>query len=200
MGLADARPMTVAEYLAFERESEGRHEYIDGTVVAKSGGSREHNRIAGNILATLHAQTRRHTRCRPYVTDMRLRVADSGLYAYPDLFVTCGEERTEEDGLMLLDATLLLEVLSPSTETYDRGEKWARYRQLPSLRDYLLISQDRVRVERYERIVDGGKDRWIFTVTDQLDAVLELRCIDSRLALADVYDDVFADSRTETAS
>ena len=189
MGLAAEKLMTVMEYLDFENRSEERHEFIDGEVVAMSGSSRAHNRIAGNIFASLHAQTEESQQCQPYMTDMRLRVANSSLYTYPDVFVTCGEERIEDDDLTLLDATLLVEVLSPSTEAYDRGEKWARYRRLPSLHDYLLVSQDRIRVERYERVQSRGEGdgRWIFTETAELDAVLDLRSIECRLSLADVY-------------
>ena len=195
MGLAAEKLMTVVEYLDFENRSEERHEFIDGEVVAMSGSSRAHNRIAGNIFASLHAQTRKTRRCRPYMTDMRLQVADTGLYTYPDLFVTCGEERIEDGEQTLLDATLLVEILSPSTEAYDRGEKWSRYRRLDSLRDYLLVSQDRIRVERYERVesTDDNGGRWIFTETAALEAELELRSIDCRLSLADIYDDVLID-------
>ena len=188
MGLAARQTMTVPEYLRFEREARVRHEYIDGEVVAMSGGSRAHNRIAGNILASLHGQLRRDRRCRPYLADMRLQVADSGLYTYPDLVVTCGEERLDDDEQTLLDATLVVEVLSPSTEAYDRGEKWARYRRLASLADYLLVGQDQPRVERFTR-GDGGT--WIFSAVHDLDAVLEIDSIGARLSLAEVYDDVF---------
>lgn len=187
MGLAARETMTVDEYLRFERDSRERHEFIDGEVVAMSGASRTHNRIAANLLASLHAQTRRSRRCRPYMADMRLRVADTGLFTYPDLVVTCGEERLEEDDLVLTDATLIVEVLSPSTEVFDRGEKWARYRRLESLAEYLLVSQDQVRVERFVR---GEGDTWIFSETRDLDDVLDLQSIDCRLALADLYDDV----------
>lgn len=190
MALAAESLMTVDEYLAFERESEQRHEFVGGAVVAMGGGSRAHNRIAVNILSSLHAQTRRSGRCRPYMADMRLRVADSGLCTYPDLFVTCGDERTEEDGLVLVDATLIVEVLSPTTEGYDRGEKWARYRRLESLRDYLLVAQDRAQVERFSF---AQKGEWTFTETADLDMVLDLASIGCRLGLSDIYADVFTD-------
>ncbi|MEM8962639.1 MAG: Uma2 family endonuclease [Acidobacteriota bacterium] len=178
--------MTVDEYLAFERSAETRHELIDGVLVAMSGGTRAHNRITGNIFATLHSQTRHHGR-RPYIADMRLRVANTGLFTYPDIVVTCGDEAVEDDGMLLTDATLIVEVLSKSTEAYDRGEKWARYRRLPSLTDYLLVAQDQIRIERFSR-AEG--ETWVFSEASTLDAVIELGTIGSRLALADVYDGI----------
>jgi Uma2 family endonuclease len=145
-----------AEYLAFERGSEERHEYLDGQIVAMTGGTFEHAVIAGNIAGEL----RQALADRPYwvcPADMRIKVEASGRYTYADVVVVCGAPRFEDDRRdSLLNPSALFEVLSPSTESYDRGEKFAHYRTLPSLADYVLVSQKQVLVEHFQRQDDGG--------------------------------------------
>jgi Uma2 family endonuclease len=147
--------LTAAEYLTYERASPVRHEFLDGKLYAMAGASLAHNLIAGNTLASLHGQLRG----KPgtiYPSDMRLKIVRTGLYTYPDISIVCGEPQLEDQhGDTLLNPIVLIEVLSPSTETYDRGKKFQHYRTLSSLREYLLIAQDSYRVEHYIRQPQG---------------------------------------------
>lgn len=196
MALPAATRMTVEEYLAFERASKERHEYVDGEVVAMSGGSRRHDRISINLHLTLSARILRAGRCTPYTSNMRVKVAESGLYTYPDFTVACGEPSFEDDLVdTLVNPALIVEILSPSTQSYDRNEKWARYRSIPTLREYLLVEQDRIHVERYVRQDDGS---WLFSETDDPAAVLDLESVGCPLTLAEIYDGVAATTRTAT--
>lgn len=177
--------LTPEEYLAIERKAEIRSEFLDGEMFAMSGASRHHGRVALSAVASLHNQLKGRT-CEAFAIDMRVRVSATGLYTYPDIVVVCGEAQFEDAEVdTLLNPTLVVEVLSPSTTDYDRGTKFAHYRSLPSLKEYLLLAQDRVHAEHFVR-QDG--DRWLLTETDDRAAVLELVSIGCRLALADAYD------------
>lgn len=179
--------MTEAEYLAFERASDIRHEYLDGHVYAMTGASRAHNLISTYTAASLINQLRGRP-CEVYASDMRVRVSATGLYTYPDVTVVCGNPQFADSALdTLLNPVLVIEVLSPSTESYDRGKKFQHYRQLESLREYVLISQDSLRVERFLRQDDGT---WLLTDAAGLDASLELASVACTLALAEVYEKV----------
>ena len=179
--------MTEAEYLAFERASDIRHEYLDGHVYAMTGASRAHNLISTYTAASLINQLRGRP-CEVYASDMRVRVSATGLYTYPDVTVVYGNPQFADSALdTLLNPVLVIEVLSPSTESYDRGKKFQHYRQLESLREYVLISQDSPRVERFLRQDDGT---WLLTDAAGLDASLELASVACTLALAEVYEKV----------
>jgi Uma2 family endonuclease len=179
--------MTEAEYLEFERASELKHEFIDGEVLAMTGASRAHNLICTTTSFLLYSQLRGRS-CEIYSADMRVKVETTGLYTYPDISVVCGDPQFADDEFdTLLNPTVLIEVLSPSTERYDRGRKFQHYRELPSLREYALIAQDSPRIERYLRQQDGT---WQFSDAKGLEASLELTSIDCALALAEVYEQV----------
>jgi Uma2 family endonuclease len=178
--------MTPEEYLKFERQSEIKHEYFDGEIFAMSGASEAHNIIVLNTGASLHAQLRKRP-CRAYMSDLRVRVPKTSFYTYPDLSVVCGEREFEDDVLdTLLNPTVIIEVLSPSTESYNRGKKFQLYRKLESLKEFLLIAQDSVRVEHYAR----QGEQWILTDFSRLEAVITLPSIDCALVLEDVYENV----------
>lgn len=179
--------LSVEEYLEAERTSEVRHEYYDGEVFAMVGASESHVLIVSNLLATLHAQLRGGP-CRVYANDMRVQVAETGLFTYPDLIVLCEEPRFLEPDRRstLLNPTLIVEVLSESTEAYDRGKKFEHYQALDSLTDYLLVAQDEPRIERFTRR-EGG---WFLTAARELDSVLDLPAIGCKLRLAEVYERV----------
>jgi Uma2 family endonuclease len=183
---------TEASYLAFERASETKHEYYRGEICAMAGASRNHNHIVANTLASIHAQMRNRP-CIVYPGDLRVRVSRTGLYTYPDLSVVCGTPEFEDAELdTLLNPTLIIEVLSPSTAAYDRGEKFQRYRKIETLQEYVLIAQDQHHIERFLRQPDS---EWSLADASGLDTVLELRSIGVKLALADVYEKVvFEDS------
>jgi Uma2 family endonuclease len=173
-----------AEYLAIERASEIKHEYYAGEIFAMGGASREHNRVTFNLAVILGAQLKEKD-CEAFVNDMRVKISKTGLYTYPDLIVTCEHPRFEDDQFdTLLNPQVIIEVLSDSTEKYDRGKKFAHYRRVESLREYVLVSQDRPLVEHYARQDDG---HWLLTVANGLEATVELPTVDCRLRLADVY-------------
>ena len=177
---------TPEEYLALERAAETRSEYIDGLLLAQAGASESHILITVNVSRELSTQLRGRP-CKVYVTDMRVRVAEGGLYAYPDVVVVCGQpEFQDQEFDVLLNPILIVEVLSSSTEGYDRGLKFARYRRRPSLQDYVLVAQDRLSVERYSR----QGEHWVLTEAAKLDDVMDLPSVGCTLALRDVYDKV----------
>lgn len=186
----EPRPrITPEEYLARERQSESKSEYLHGEIFAMTGASRRHNRIVLNTAISLDLQLR-GTGCEVYSTDMRVRVPEMDLYTYPDIAAACGEPRFEDGELdTLLNPILIVEVLSKTTESYDRGMKFSYYRTLPSLSEYLLFSQERVHAEHFVR---EASDRWVLTETDDPTKTLELPSIGCTLALSDVYDRVFS--------
>ncbi|HEX8499921.1 MAG TPA: Uma2 family endonuclease [Pyrinomonadaceae bacterium] len=178
---------TPEEYLALERLSEIRHEFLDGTVYAMAGESPTHSAICFNLAGALHPQLR-ETNCRGFSPNMKVRAGEAGLYAYPDLAVACGEAFFHDrHGDVLLNPVVVFEVLSRSTQTYDRGEKFERYKSIETLRDYVLVSQDRPLLEHFSRQPDGTWSRAELSGTD---AAFTLESINCRLALADVYDRV----------
>ncbi len=178
---------TVERYLAFERESEARHEYLNGQVTVMADASAKHNLIAGNAYASLHSQLRKGP-CTVYPSDMRVKVSRTGLYTYPDISVVCDKPQLEDDHQdILLNPVVIVEVLSPSTESYDRGKKFQHYRTLESLQDYVLISQDSYCIEHYIRQATG---LWLFADATGLEASLELAVIGCTLLLSDVYEKI----------
>ena len=178
---------SAAEYLAFERENPYKSEYYAGEIFALAGASRRHNLITTNVIAALHAQLRGRT-CTVYSSDMRVKVSQTGLYTYPDALVVCGRELFDDrDQDTLLNPAVIFEVLSKSTENYDRGKKFKNYRTLESLQEYVLIAQDSCHVEHYLRQDDS---QWLLSDADELQAVVHLPSVDCVLALADVYDKV----------
>lgn len=183
--------VTPAEYLARERQAHTKSEYLGGCVVAMSGASLPHNRIVFNIAGELHPQLR-DSPCEAFVNDMRVKVSETGDYTYPDVVVACGDVQFEDAEVdTLLTPTVIIEVLSPSTEGYDRGTKWASYRQLPTLQEYLLVAQDRPSVEHYVR-TDRG---WSFDAITDLNATVVLPSIGCELRLCEIYRRVGIDGR-----
>lgn len=171
-------------YLNQEREAAYKSEYIDGQIYAMSGASRQHNRITFNVAGLLYAQLG-SGRCEGFANDMRVRVNDDSLYTYPDVVVACGEARFESAALdTLLNPTLIIEVLSDSTEKFDRGKKFAHYQRIESLREYVLISQDEARIECFTRQAD---ERWMLSKVEALGGVMPLESIACTLPLAEVY-------------
>ena len=174
---------TPAEYLIHEREGATKSEYIAGQIVAMSGASRAHNLITGNLVWLLKVQLRDRP-CEVYPSDMRVKIPTSELYTYPDVSVVCGAPQFEDRYLdTLLNPTLLVAVLSPSTEAYDRGAKFGAYRAVPSLQAYVLVAQDRLLVEHFVR----AGDTWVLTVTTDPAGSVPLPAVGATLALADVY-------------
>jgi Uma2 family endonuclease len=177
--------MSEEEYLDFERESETKHEFLNGYIYAMAGASRKHNLLCVSTTSILYNQLLDKP-CEIYPSDMRVKaVASDKLYTYPDISIVCGEPQLADEKYdILLNPTVIIEVLSPTTEAYDRGKKFQIYRELTSLREYLLISQASARIEHY-LLQDNGK--WELTDARGLEASLELPSIGCTLALADVY-------------
>jgi Uma2 family endonuclease len=185
--------VTTREYLDTERRSEDRHEYLDGFVYLMAGESPAHSRICFDLALIVGMQLR-GTPCEGFSPNMKVRTGEQGLFAYPDLTIVCGEPVFhDERGDVLVNPTVIFEVLSPSTAAYDRGEKSLRYRtQIETLRDFVLIAQDRPHVEHLSRQPDGS---WETHEVSGLDGVLNLDSIGCRVPLADLYSRItFAES------
>ena len=179
------------EYIAYEHkwipdEETVRNEYIHGKLISKSGASFAHNIVTINISTALHKQLN-GSGCEIFANEMRVSSPLTTSYFYPDVGVVCDDPRFEDDVFdILLNPIVIVEVLSPSTEAYDRGEKFSHYRQIESLKEYILVSQDKVNVERYLR----NTDEWILSYYQELDQLLELTSIQCEVSLQEIYDRV----------
>ncbi len=180
--------LSLEDWLEGERAVlEGRSEYLDGEVFAMTGASLDHNTIVMNIGRELSIQLKGHP-CRVCANDMKVLIRSANAGKYPDLVAHCGEPELLDDRRdVLLNPSLIVEVLSDSTKACDRGDKFALYRRIPSLREYLLVSQDRVQVERYRR---GEDSRWTLTDYAGLEDRITLESLDCVLTLAEIYDKV----------
>jgi len=179
--------ITPDEYLQRERRAEFKSEYYRGETFAMAGASAEHNLIVSNCIVNIGSQLKKRP-CRVYPSDLRLKVQATGLFTYPDVTVVCGEPQFEYDrGDVLTNPVLIIEVLSDSTEAYDRGAKFEMYRTIPSLQHYVLIAQDRISVESFTRTTG---DEWILRASQELNGSIRLDTIDCDLSLAEVYDKV----------
>ena len=172
------------EYLAQERQSERKHEYFDGEIFAMSGASPTHVMIVGNVVTALNIQLVGRD-CGVYASDLRVKVSATGLYTYPDVVVICGAPQFDDDqGDTLTNPQVIVEVLSPSTEDYDRGRKFGQYRAIPSFVEYVLIAQEKHHVEHFVRQRDN---RWLLSETNQAEDTIPLDSIGCQIALADIY-------------
>ncbi len=191
--LEPTRRLTVEEYLELEsRSPEVKYEYRDGVIVnmrealAMAGGTVTHCLINANVIAAFNNRLKGGP-CRVYSNDLRVRIPRKTLYTYPDAVVVCGNTESElhkTASATITNPTLIVEVLSPSTELYDRGEKFSLYREIPSLREYVLVSQSSPRVETYFRRDDGG---WSFGPFEGINAVAKLLSLEIDLPLTEVY-------------
>lgn len=208
MGLAQPKTlMTAEEYLAFERVADERHEYWDGEIFAMAGESYNHGVISSNLIVELGIRLKK-SQCRVFSKDMKIRSGSDidlhkslkGFFSYPDVVIVCGERRTHDKAKdVILNPKVVIEVLSPATEKFDRGEKFVRYRDnLPTLTDYVLVAQDYPLIDHFRR---GAEDNgeWILSPFSGLDAIWNLKNLDISIPLADVYDGVEFPSKDETA-
>jgi Uma2 family endonuclease len=186
MGLALKKPKlyTSAEYLEFERQSEVKHELIDGEIFEMAGAVRNHNRISTNVLRLLDNQLLERE-CNVYSSDMRVKITATEKYTYPDIVAVCGkeifEDKTEDT---LINPQLIIEVLSKSTEGYDRGAKFEYYQTIESFTEYVLITQEPFRVEQYVR---KNKNEWTYFEFRKPEDIVKLISIDCELSLQDIY-------------
>lgn len=183
------------EYLKRERQAEYKSEYLNGEIFAMTGASRKHNLITTNLSTTLNQQLK-GTPCEVYSSDMRVNVRFNGLYTYPDVVVVCGEPQFEDGHVdTLLNATVLVEVLSQSTERDDRIAKTTYYRTIDSLTEHLLVAQEEVRLEQCVKQENG---EWLVLYYSSLDNIVDLKSIGCSLALRDVYDKVTIEPPTRS--
>jgi Uma2 family endonuclease len=179
--------LTPEQYLEIERKAEYKSEYFNGEMFAMAGAREAHNLVVTHLLSGLDQQFRARP-CRAYPSDMRVRVGASGSYTYPDVSAVCGDPQFLDDQTdTLLNPALLIEVLSPSTEAYDRGRKFELYKSITSLREYLLVATDRIHADLYTRQADG---RWMLTSADKPEDSLTLESVGAQLNLADLYEKV----------
>lgn len=170
-------------YLERERQSETKHELVHGVAVAMAGGTAKHNAIAGNLIIALGVRLR--GKCLVFPSDQRVHVEATGLFTYPDITVVCGTPRFHPNGRdTLLNPRALVEVLSSSTEAYDRGAKFAHYQSIASLEEYVLVTQTSKRVEHYRRLETG---QWLLSVSEGDDGVLVLSGLGCEIPVAEIY-------------
>jgi Uma2 family endonuclease len=186
------RRYTLEEYLELDRTSEERLEFWDGEVFCMSGGSEAHDEIESNLIAFLKPQLRTRG-CRVFTAEMRIKVPSAPPYRYGDFSALCGEAEFEEIGgvATLVNPQLIVEVLSPSTEAYDRGDKFSHYKSIPTLREYLLVAQHRPHVTHLFKQDDGN---WIHTEANDLDSTLKLGSLGCDLPVSEIYQGVSFDA------
>lgn len=178
--------VTPADYLVAERRAWQKSELVNGRVHARAASNRAHNLIVTNFIAEIGTKLR-HRPCELYACAMRVKVERTEMYAYPDLVALCEEPRLEDDELdTLLNPSVIVEVLSPSTERYDRGEKFAHYRRLDSLQEYVLVAQSIRRIEHFQR----AGDHWVLTEISDPEGELTLPSLGCTIKLSDIYDRV----------
>jgi Uma2 family endonuclease len=183
---------TPEQYLALERKAESKSEYLNGEIFAMSGSSRPHAVITCNVSGELRSLLKDKP-CVAHSPDLRILVRESGLYTYPDIVVICGEPvYTDSHVDAVTNPTVIIEVLSSSTEAYDRGEKFALYRAIETLTDYVLVSQDRSRVDHFVRQPDGD---WLLHAVDRPDDAITLVSLGCRLPLSEIYRNVTFEER-----
>ena len=176
--------LTVAEYLAIERKAEFKSEFFNGEMFAMAGANRLHSFANENLTVRIGMQLK-GTPCRTLSRDQRVRIGRTGLYCYPDLLIVCGPpEYSAEDPDTLVNPRVIVEILSDSTERYDRTTKFEHYQQLPSVMEYVMVSQHQPRCERFTRTADGV---WTFIAFVGMDAKLELTSVPVQVPLADIY-------------
>ncbi|MDQ3688404.1 MAG: Uma2 family endonuclease [Acidobacteriota bacterium] len=179
--------LTPEEYLALEREAEFKSEYVDGVIYAMTGAKYWHVQVVGNITAELVFQLRKRP-CSILPTDMKVRLPDSSKFFYPDVSVVCGEPQFHDERTdVILNPVLIVEVLSKSTASFDRGDKFQAYQTLESLREYILVAQNKPVVEQYVR---QTKEEWTYKAVVGRDSSLLLPSVECTLNLSAVYDKV----------
>lgn len=186
MAVARKKIYTPEEYLALEEHSDIRHEFVSGEIFDMAGSSARHNDIVQNVNFALQSTLRQRTLpCRIYTTDLRLRIKKANTYTYPDLMLICGKlefDAGRQD--VILNPTVIIEVLSPSTSNYDHTRKFAAYRQIPSLEEYIMIDQESVSVERFRR--DQTKF-WVLEALEAITDTLDLKSVDVEIPLSAIY-------------
>jgi Uma2 family endonuclease len=173
--------LTEGQYLAIERAAEFKSEFLNGEMFAMAGGTKQHGRLQGNLYSEIHALLRGSS-CEVYSSDQRVKVSSSGFYTYPDISVVGGD--SDPAGDIILNPVVICEVLSPSTESYDRGLKFQHYRNIESLKDYILVDQNKILIEQFTRQVDN----WTLRDYQRPDEELKIDSISVSISLHRIYD------------
>ncbi len=180
------RKYTVEEYLDLEHTSQVRHEFFNGEIIDMSGGTLNHSAICANLIGELHARLK-GTPCRVFESNLRVRIQIGTLYTYPDLTIICGQpehDPLDKNKTTIINPRVIFEVLSPSTERWDRTDKFRRYRNLPSLEEYVLVSQEYPMVDAYHK---DSADNWSLKPHDSMDKTMLLRSLQLQVPLVDIY-------------
>jgi Uma2 family endonuclease len=178
---------TIEEYLKMENAAFEKHEYYKGEIFAMSGPKVPHNRISGNLFATLH-QKLKGKKCRPYNSNQRIHIVANTLFAYPDISIVCGEDVTlNDDNWNILNPAVIIEILSPSTRNYDRGEKFMLYRDIPILKEYILVDSERMHIEVFRL---NTVHRWELEEYKNVQDRLHMKAINEVIPVAEIYDGV----------
>lgn len=181
------RKLTIEEYLEFEQTSEEKHEYYKGEIFAMSGSKVPHNTIAMNLSGIL-VQKLKGKSCRPYNSDQRIYIPQNSLFTYPDISIICGKAETKDnDDWNILNPTVIIEVLSKSTRDYDMGGKFALYRDIPSLKEYILVDSESLNVYAFH-INESG--HWELQEYKQIEDVLPIKVLDLTIPLVEIYEEV----------
>ena len=179
------KEFTVEEYLEYENASEEKHEYYRGEIFAMSGAKVTHNIIAGNILGQL-SQKLKGKSCRPFHSDQRIHIPQNTLFTYPDISIVCGEIITKDnDDWNILNPSVIFEILSPSTKSYDKGEKFTLYRDIPTLKEYILVDSEKIHVEAF-RINDNN--HWELEEYKKIGEILQVKTVQLLIPLTEVYE------------
>jgi Uma2 family endonuclease len=177
---------TIQEYLEMENKVLEKHEYYKGEIFAMSGASARHNIISVNIISALKISLK-EKKCRPYGSDMRVNIPENSLFTYPDISIFCGEVITlREDENTAIQPTVIIEILSPSTRNYDRGEKFMLYRAIPSLKEYILVDSESIHVEHFAINKEG---LWQLKEHNTSQEKIFIETLDLRLPLKEIYED-----------
>jgi Uma2 family endonuclease len=185
MPLQPKKYLTPEEYLEIDRKADCKSEYFNGEMFAMGGASARHVLIVTNVVSELRSHLKTSP-CTVYSTDLRVRVSPAGLYTYPDVVVVCNTPSfIDHRNDTLTNPLLIVEVLSEATKNYDRGEKFEQYRGIDSFKEYVLLAQDKYRLEHYVRQADST---WLFSETKRIEDTVELASIGCSLKLGEVYD------------
>ena len=191
VALPDRLLMTYEEYISWESTQEMRHEFCDGEVIAMAGGTRDHNRASGNFFKLLDNALANRP-CEVYIADVKVQVKPKRKYFYPDVVVTC-DERDRNDALVVAFPCLIIEVLSPSTEGFDRGFKFSQYRQFDTLQEYVLVQVEQPVVEVFQRNEQG---QWVFFEYGLSDRLV-LKSVNVEIAVSDLYRQIQFEQKNE---
>ncbi len=187
MGILPLKYITELEYLEQEILSLEKHEYFEGEIFAMSGASIPHNKIFSNLFLSVGNKLKGKP-CQPYGSDLRIHIPKNSLFTYPDLSIICGDIETSENSFdTVTNPTVLFEILSPSTRNYDLGQKFELYRQIDSLKEYILIDSESVKILKYVR---NNDNTWLLSEKNQITDILKINTLEIELTIFDIYDNV----------